>query len=87
MADIHDGVVTTKEYAVPLQYNIRRDYLDDIRTRDTAFAEMLGSITGDFEFGLNFTDNFYNLTAALENKAELHKEFERCINGYYDQTH
>ena len=85
IADVDsDFNVTTETFEIPLQYGIRRDYIDDKKDRETALDEMVGNIEGDFEAGFNFKDNFYNLSKECENSTEINKEFERCANGYYN---
>lgn len=85
IADIDsDFNVTTETFEIPLEYEIRRDYIDDKNDRETALDEMVGSIEGDFEAGFSFRDNFFNMSKECENSTEINKEFERCANGYYN---
>ena len=85
IADVDsDFNVTTETFEIPLQYEIRRDYIDDKKDRETALDEMVGNIEGDFEAGFNFRDNFFNMSKECENSTEINKEFERCANGYYN---
>lgn len=84
IADVADDYsVTTSQYAIPLEYDIRRDYIDDKKDRESALNEMVGNIEGDFESGFNFRDNFFNMSKECTDKDEINKEFERCSNGYY----
>lgn len=85
IADVDsDFNVTTETFEIPLEYEIRRDYIDDKKDRETALDEMVGNIEGDFEAGFNFRDNFFNMSKECENSTEINKEFERCANGYYN---
>lgn len=85
IADVDDDFnVTTETFEIPLEYEIRRDYIDDKKDRETALDEMVGNIEGDFEAGFNFRDNFFNMSKECENSTEINKEFERCANGYYN---
>lgn len=74
-----DGVIHPKKYPVPLECDIRRDYIDDVKDRNEAMEEMIGDIDGDFENSLNFRSTFYNMTENLEEKEAINKEFERCL--------
>jgi DNA repair exonuclease SbcCD nuclease subunit len=78
-----DWNIHPKKHYIPLECEIRRDYIDDKKDRDDMLTELVGSIEGDFEAGFNFKENFYNLTKDLDNKVDINKEFERCINGFY----
>jgi hypothetical protein len=78
-----DWEIHPKKYPIPLEYEIRRDYIDDAKKQDEELDEMIGSIEGDFEVDFKFKDNFYKLSNECENKEEINKEFERCVNGYY----
>lgn len=85
IADVDaDFNVTTETFEIPLEYEIRRDYIDDKKDRETSLDEMVGNIEGDFEAGFNFRDNFFNMSKECENSTEINKEFERCANGYYN---
>lgn len=85
IADVDfDFNVTTETFEIPLEYEIRRDYIDDKKDRETALDEMVENIEGDFEAGFNFRDNFFNMSKECENSTEINKEFERCANGYYN---
>lgn len=85
IADVDsDFNITTETFEIPLEYEIRRDYIDDKKDRETALDEMVGNIEGDFEAGFNFRDNFFNMSKECENSTEINKEFERCANGYYN---
>jgi DNA repair exonuclease SbcCD nuclease subunit len=85
IADVDsDFNVTTETFEIPLEYEIRRDYIDDKKDRETALDEMVGNIEGDFEAGFNFRDNFFSMSKECENSTEINKEFERCANGYYN---
>lgn len=84
IADVDsDFNVTTETFEIPLEYEIRRDYIDDKNDRESALNEMVGNIEGDFESGFNFRDNFFNMSKECTDKDEINKEFERCSNGYY----
>jgi hypothetical protein len=80
-----DWTIHPKKYPIPLECEIRRDYIDDAKKQDEELDEMIGNIDGDFEVDFKFKDNFYKLSNECENKEEINKEFERCVNGYYSK--
>ena len=79
----NDGVFHPKKFPIPLECEIRRDYLDNKKQQDAELDEMIGNIDGDFEVDFKFKDNFYNLSKNCENVKLINEEFERCVNGYY----
>lgn len=80
-----NNIIHPKKYPIPLECEIRRDYIDDVKQKDAELDEMIGSIEGDFEVDFKFKDNFYKLSNECKNKEEINKEFERCVNGYYSK--
>jgi DNA repair exonuclease SbcCD nuclease subunit len=78
-----DWTVHHRKYHIPLDCEIRRDYIDKAKKQDEDLDEMIGNISGDFEVDFKFRDNFYKLSNECEHKEEINKEFERCVNGYY----
>lgn len=83
IANVSKSEVSVTIHDIPLDCKIRRDYIDIKKERDAALDDMVGNIEGDFEVGFNFKDNFYKLSNECENKDNINKEFERCVNGYY----
>lgn len=80
---IEGNEVHPKKFPIPLTNDIRRDYIDDKKSKEVLLDELVGSIEGDFEAGFNFKDNFNSLIENVKHKELIIKEFERCANGFY----
>lgn len=73
------GECSVELIPIPLQNNVRRDYIDREEKETQVLEEFVGSIDGAMEVTDNFKSNFYKLSSGKENELELNKLFERTL--------